>query len=122
MYAPHLLPKVRSEAIMSGVRGYPCTLRISNFIPGHRCAGHGTVVGCHTGSLGKGKSTKTSDLEIVAACVNCHALLDMVDPRWFDILESDPVGVLKRIMTAGAETRAMLIRDGVIVVPDANLI
>lgn len=117
-YNPHLLPKIRSKKIMAEFGTMPCTLRIASFIPGHRCAGQNTVVGCHTGSLGKGMSTKTSDAECVAGCMHCHALLDGADPRFFDLLETNPLPLMKRIIDAGHETRALLIQRGLIVIPD----
>lgn len=117
-YNPHLLPKIRSKKIMDEFKTLPCTLRIASFIPGHKCAGQDTVVGCHTGSMGKGMSTKTSDPLCVAGCLNCHDLLDGRDKRIFDVIEQHPAALLKRIVNAHHETLALLIQRGLIVIPD----
>jgi hypothetical protein len=131
-YSPHLLPKVRSDVLMQAIGGnlpkklsgphYPCTLRIAGLIPGHRCASPDTVVGCHLGNLGKGMSTKVSDLNVGAGCKACHDLIDMVDKRWFKLMEDHGVTVLNRIISSIQETQAMLIRDGIIKVKGGTII
>jgi len=131
-YRPHMLVKVRSDPLMNAIGGkvagkpieqpMPCTIRISGLIPGHRCASRETVVGCHLGELGKGMSTKVSDIQVAAGCMNCHMLVDGVDPRWFWLLENHPVTTLKRILTATHETQAMLVELGIISVKGQTLI
>lgn len=122
MYAPHLLPKIRSEALMGAIRGMPCTLRISGLVAGHRCAGRDTTVGCHIGNLGKGTSTKVSDLNVVAGCLHCHDLIDRRDGRWAALMRDHGQTVLMRVITAINETQAMLVRDGIITIQKAEII
>lgn len=110
---PQLLPKVRSEAIMQAMQHLPCTLRITSFIPGRRCAGQDTVVGCHLPTIGKGLGTKVTDLAVVAGCASCHALLDGVDRAGRDYLtENYPTAVATRMTDALVETHARLIELG----------
>lgn len=116
------LPKVRSDAIMSAMQHYDCTLRIANFIPGHACAPQTTVVGAHLPVHGKGMGTKVTDLAVVACCSHCHALLDGVDPRVNDIVRAYPAAYHMRLLQALVETQALLVRDLVIDVPDGDVL
>ncbi len=114
-YSPALLPKVRSEPLMEAIADMPCTLRVSSFYPGHSCASAATVVGCHLDSVGKGMSTKSTDLAVVAGCLNCHAILDGVDTkRHAYIAEKYPTAFESRLRAALIETHAMLIQRGII--------
>ena len=121
-YAPHLLPKVRSERLMESIRGMPCTLRISSFVPGHKCASRETVVGCHLPTIGKGTRTKVTDLAVVAACFHCHNLLDRVDLRIDYIEMKFPAALAGRMLDALVETHAMLVSAGIITVADSEII
>ena len=121
-HRPHLLPKVRSDLIMSSMRHYPCTLRIASFIPGHQCAHQSTVVGVHLPVLGKGMSTKGTDLAVVAGCKHCHDLVDGVDKRIHWLAENYPAAYHMRLLQALVETQAMLTRDNVLDVLDGELI
>lgn len=122
IYNPALLPKIRSRALLNGVRGMPCALRISSFIPGHRCAPDDTVVPCHVGKIGKGLSTKVSDLHIVAGCQHCHDLADGRDNRIHWIAERYPAALWERIASGMMETQSRLIMAGLIVVPNSEVI
>ncbi|WP_138069727.1 DUF1364 domain-containing protein [Sulfitobacter sp. EhC04] len=132
-YRPHMLPKVRSEDLMNAIGGtfsgrhvslpMPCTMRIAGLV-GLRCADRRTVVGCHSGNLGKGMSTKVSDLSAIAGCMTCHALWDRVQTGW-RTLHTDPdlrAQMFQRILAATHETQAMLVQDGIITVKGASLI
>jgi len=132
-YRPHLLPKVRSEPLMDAIGGkfggvksrecYPCTLRIAGLV-GQRCADRDTVVGAHTGNLGKGQSTKVSDLSVAGACMVCHGLYDRVLTGWIN-LNDDPVlkvEMIIRVLAGLHETQAMLFDDGIISVKGSVII
>jgi hypothetical protein len=121
-YRPHLLPKLRSEALMAQMKHYPCTLRISSIIPGHRCASQDTVVGVHLPVNGKGTSTKVTDFAAVAGCLHCHNLVDHVDVRIDWIAETYPAVLYLRYLNATMETITLLTRDEVILVPDGEMI
>lgn len=132
-YRPHMLPKVRSDDLMNAIGGkfggkylrrpMPCTMRIAGLV-GLRCADQDTCVGCHSGSLGKGMSTKVSDLTAVSGCMVCHALWDRVQTGWKP-LHSDPAlraVMYQRVLAATHETQAMLVHDGIITVKGAVII
>lgn len=121
-HRPHLLPKVRSDAIMGVMRHYPCTLRIASFVPGHGCAPQSTVVGCHLPVVGKGVATKVTDMAVAAGCAHCHAMLDGADPRGAQIAALYPGAYHLRLLQALVETHAMLVRDLVIEVPDGEIV
>lgn len=120
---PHLLPKVRSAAIMQAANGQPCSLRIASFIPGRKCAPQSTVVGCHLPTIGKGMSTKVTDLAVVFGCQACHDLLDGRDRAGAQyLMDNYPTAVATRITDALVETQARLLALGIIVVPDGEII
>ncbi len=119
-YAPALLPKIRSEALLQAVRGMPCTLRVASFIPGHRCAPDSTVVPCHVGRVGKGMATKVSDLFVAAGCMHCHDLVDMRDSRWKYLADHHGAQVHQRVLAGLMETQTMLVMRGAIVIPGAD--
>jgi hypothetical protein len=116
------LPKVRSGAIMRAMKNYDCTVRVSNFIPGHDCAPQSTVVGAHLPVIGKGVGTKVTDLAVVAACHHCHLLIDGVDARANQLVAMYPAAYHMRLLQALVETQAMLVRDLVIEVPDGEIV
>lgn len=119
-HRPHLLPKLRSELLMSSMRHYPCTLRIASFL-GEPCAHQSTVVGCHLPVIGKGIGTKVTDLAVVAGCAHCH---DILDDRNGKLRQVERYGSAyhMRLLNALVETQALLLRDGVIEVPDGVLV
>jgi hypothetical protein len=121
-HRPSLLPKVRSGAIMRAMKNYDCTVRVSNFIPGHDCAPQSTVVGAHLPVIGKGVGTKVTDLAVVAACHHCHLLIDGVDARANQLVAMYPAAYHMRLLQALVETQAMLVRDLVIEVPDGEIV
>lgn len=119
---PTLLPKVRSEALMDECRNMPCELRIASFI-GLPCEHQSTVVGCHIeGSIGKGVSTKVSDLFVAAGCRLCHDLLSGVDPRGLVIAQQYPSAFWHQVMRANQATISRWIMAGLIEIPDGKLI
>lgn len=117
---PHMLPKVRSETLMRAMAGYPCSLRVSSFYPGHACSPQATVVGCHVGGLGKGTGTKVTDMAVAAGCANCHAIVDRVDRRYDWIMEKYPAAFMERVLLGLIETHARLCADGIINVEGDN--
>ncbi|MFV1626822.1 MULTISPECIES: nuclease domain-containing protein [unclassified Phaeobacter] len=122
-HRPHLLPKIRSEGIMDAAEGAPCTLRIASFVPGRRCAGHETTVGCHLPIWGKGKSTKVTDMGVAFGCSACHAIIDGVDQEALRYLEKKfGAAMMTRMLHGLTETHALLIDHGVIVIPDAVIV
>lgn len=127
-YRPAMLPKVRSKKLMAAHANYPCTLRISGIVPGHRCSSDDTVVGVHPerlgtgGVIGKGTSTKASDLYAMAGCFNCHNLISGVDPRIEWLMKHHAILVLQRMNSALHETLALHVEAGVIVIPDGKVI
>ncbi len=120
---PHLLPKIRSEAIMQAMQHMPCSLRISSFIPGRKCSPQATVVGCHLPTIGKGMGTKTTDLAVAAGCQACHDLLDGRDRAGAEyLIQNMPTAVATRMTDALVETQARLVGMGIIKVEDGEVI
>lgn len=101
---PHLLPKIRSEALRRSAVLMPCTLRIAGFI-GLSCSGMETNVMAHLPVHGKGVGTKVSDLSMACGCGTCHDILDGRDPRGLVIREKYPAAFWERIVKAHFETR-----------------
>lgn len=123
LYRPHLLPVVRSKEITNAANGAPCTLRVSSFYPGHRCADPSTVVACHISSVGRGMSTKDTDLGVAFGCAHCHAIVDRIDRQRANyIAEKWPSAFIWRVHEAVMETQAILIDQGVIIVPGAEIL
>lgn len=120
-HSPSLLPKLRSDVLMDAMRHYPCTLRLCTFL-GESCAPSNTVVGCHLDSQGRGMSTKSSDLYVVAGCMKCHDILDRRDSRWKILHERYPAATERQIRMALQETLALLLRDGIIIVKGGEII
>lgn len=120
-YNPNMATKIRSPKIMDSAKGKPCTLRISSFLPGHKCSGEDTTVGAHLPVLGKGVSTKATDLAVVYCCANCHAILDGVDYKAAEyIREHYAAAAAERMLNALVETHAMLIDQGILIMPHAG--
>ena len=123
VYSPHLLPKVRSDAIMSSAKGAPCTLRIASFIPGRRCTSRETTVGCHLPVWGKGASTKVTDMAVAFGCSACHAIIDGVDREARRYLEEKfGAAMTTRMLHALTETHAILIGEEIIKIPGAEIV
>lgn len=124
-YRPHLLPKIRSNQIMAAAAGMPCTLRIATFYPGFSCAGPETTVSCHLDNLGpaggKGTATKPTDMAAVFGCKHCHDIMSGADlERHKFVTLNYEAAVLQRIIHALRETHALLIQQGVIIIPDGE--
>lgn len=120
VFNPHMLPKVRSQALLQAVRGMPCALRIASFCPGHACSGMDTVVPCHVDrTIGKGMGTKVSDLFVVAGCLHCHDIFDGRDRARRDfIMANYPTAYVERVLKGLAETQARWVGMGLISGPD----
>ncbi|MEL6102924.1 MAG: hypothetical protein AAFR68_16635 [Pseudomonadota bacterium] len=126
MHQPHLLPKLRSKHYTDSIQGMPCTLRIAGLV-GRRCADRATVVPAHIPTIGKGVATKVSDLFVVAACFECHLLLDWQDPNVSEMLfRTGPnhmtQAAIWRVVHALAETQSILLGADVIQVPRSEII
>ena len=122
-YRPDMLVKVRSRQLLDAVALMPaCTLRISGMIPGHSCSSERTLVPCHTPTIGKGMSTKTSDLFVACGCSHCHDLLDGRDSRQAYLIENYSTALVERVMAGIHETQSMLVEMGIITVAGADLI
>ena len=100
--------------MLDAVRHMPCCLRIASFYPGHTCAPQNTVAPAHVPTIGKGVSTKVSDLFVVAACAHCHDILDGRDRRRDLIMEKYPAAVMQRILDGMAETQSRWVDMGII--------
>lgn len=119
---PHMLPKVRSDAMRNSCRDYPCALRIGTFI-GIPCSGEDTTVGAHPPIFGKGTSTKVTDLGLICGCHSCHDLLDWErNPQGRVIRERYTEAFWVQVMKAILETQSRWLDDGIIIVPDGRII
>jgi len=117
---PMLLPKVRSDRIMTAANGQPCSLRIASFV-GLSCGG--TVVGCHLPVTGRGVSTKATDLAVAFGCHVCHEILDgRAQNLQEQIIQQYPAAFGHRLLNALVETQARLVDMGVITVPGAEIV
>jgi|GEM_PF-6339850 len=113
---PMLLPKIRSGALLGAVRDMPCALRIASFIPGGMCAHQSTVVPCHIDmTIGKGMSSKVSDLFVAAGCIHCHDIMDGRDRKGRDYITANyPTAMVERILKGMAETQARWVGMGLL--------
>lgn len=110
-----LLPKVRSELITDSANGEECAFRfpmICSFDPA-------TTVWCHLPGIGKGISTKVSDLHGAYGCSLCH---DLVDGRMKQPNHLGDAAILEIMLRALAESQARLLESGLIVVPDGRIL
>ena len=73
-------------------------------------------------AMGKGISTKVSDLNIAAGCQVCHDLLARVDPAWQILMDRYPAAVQRQIHQAHMETLARWLECEAIVVPDGAIL
>lgn len=123
-YRPHMMPKVRSKKIMSSAKGKPCTIRIASMIPGHACSSDETVNLCHLDKAGgKGMSTKVSHMAGVYGCQHCDDITSGVDGKRLQFIQEKYPAVLgQRIYSALVETHALMIEEGIIVIPDGEII
>ena len=112
---PHLLPKVRSEQLMQSARGMQCALRLPGFC-WHR---PDTVVMAHLPGIGKGVSTKVSDIHGAFACAGCH---DAIDRHIYERHGLTKEYVLEAMLRAHCETQAQWIGAGLLIVPGAKII
>ena len=119
---PMLLPKVRSDAIMQAANGQPCSLRIASFV-GLSCAPDSTVVGCHLPVIGRGVSTKATDLAVAFGCQTCHDILDGRNQNaQAVIIDKYAAALATRLLNALVETQARLVGMGIISVEGAEVI
>lgn len=121
---PHLLPKVRSTTLKEDTRGHECFLKLGTFI-GRPCTGpisENVHLDGIVRSLGKGASTKVSDLNSVGACRGCHDILARVDPIWSVLVDRYPVAVMQQIHFAHMIELARWLESGAIVVPDGTIL
>lgn len=97
---------LRSKKILAHARGQNCSLRLDgcNHNPE-------TVVFCHLnlGAAGKGMSVKAHDCLGFFGCTSCHTAYDSQQGR---------SGLSADVLRAVCETWAILIRDGIIVIPE----
>lgn len=123
-YNPHMLPKVRSEILMAEMDNMPsCTLRIASFLPGGKCSGNDTLVGCHLPVVGKGIGTKVTDLAVAAGCARCHDILDGRDQNSLAyIIDHYAAALNERLLNGLVETHSILAKRGIIAVPDGKII
>lgn len=107
------IPLVRSTKILRHAKGQPCTLRFPGICNGNP----ETTVACHIRDRHKGMGQKASDYSVVFGCSDCHRYLDEhVCADADELLE-----MTAHIVRGLQETWGVLIRDGIIVVPqDAN--
>lgn len=124
IHNPHLLPKVRSKAMMRAIRDMPCALRIASFVPGLTCSGQDTVVPCHLDrTIGKGMGTKVSDLMVAAGCARCHDILDGRDRSAREyVLNQYPAALADRMLRGLAETQARWVGMGLMTGADWEVI
>lgn len=119
----YLLPKVRSQTMRDSANGQQCSIRIASFIPGRRCSGQDTSVFCHIPNFTKGMSTKGTDMAAEYGCYACHDIIDGRDPKaWKYLMENYPAAVLDRMLNGLVETHCRMIEQGIIVVPDGELV
>lgn len=116
---PHMLPKIRSKALMSGAKGQPCSFRIASYL-GIPCASVETTVAHHLPVFGKGVGTKTSDMFTGFICQTCHDILH--SRTGTELHQRYPSSFMERHLLALCETQARHLMEGRIVVPDAEWI
>ena len=122
-YNPHMLPKLRSEAIMAAAKFAPCTLKLCSYFPGYRCSGPETTVGAHLPVAGKGMSTKVTDLAVAFACGRCHDILDGRDlERYNHLTDRYPSVLPTRCLHAVVETWTMLAMEDVLTIANGEWI
>ncbi len=123
IYNPHMLPKVRSKAIMAAAEGSPCTLMIASLVPNRRCSGIETTAGCHLHVPGKGVGTKVTDMAVAFGCRACHDIIDGRDhDAWKWLVQHDGARVVQSMLNGLYGTHSLLIASDIIQVPDAEII
>ena len=119
---PNMLPKVRSRTLLDACAFMPCELRIASFV-GMRCAPQDTVVGCHLPTIGKGVSTKVSDLFVAAGCQICHDILDGRQKRILETISANyPAALAEQIMRANHATISRWVGMGLITVEGGEIV
>lgn len=98
-------PLIRSKKILAHAKGQPCTLRF----PGICNNNPETTVACHIRDQHKGMGIKASDYSVVFGCSDCHRHLDEGADQFLE--------VSGHVIRALQETWGILIRDGIIFVP-----
>lgn len=123
-YRPQMMTKVRSSHVMAAAKGRPCTLRIASIYPGYSCASDETSVMCHFDNVGgKGMGTKVTDIGGGIGCKHCHDILAGEDWKRLEfITETYPMVFCQRLISSLIETHAILVDEGLLVVPGAKLI
>lgn len=108
---------IRSKKILAHAKGQKCTLRF----PGVCNNNPETVVACHIRDRHKGMGQKAADYSVVFGCSDCHRELDEM---WFryeavaSIGMETPGSIYQDVIRALQETWEILIRDGIIVIPE----
>lgn len=101
---------VRSKKLRDSARDQPCTLRL----PG--CDGGGeTSVLAHMPGCGRGMGTKTSDVNAVFSCANCH---DIIDHRHM-VAIPDAREIDQALIRAHAETLQYWVDSGLLSIKGA---
>ena len=95
---------IRSKAILRHAKGQPCQLRLPGICNGNP----ETTVWCHLNGQGKGMGLKTHDPLGFFGCSACHAAYDQ---------GKDRAALIPAVLDAVCASWVMLIRDGVITVP-----
>ena len=102
-----LLPKVRSKKLMAAAKGQMCSLRL----PGICNHNPQTTVLAHLPGIGKGISTKVSDLHGAFACSACH---DAIDRFGYEKFGLTAAMVLDAMLRGHCETQARWVSLGLI--------
>jgi hypothetical protein len=119
-----MMVKVRSKHIMASAKGKPCTFRIASLFPGYSCASEETTLLCHLDNVGgKGTSTKVTDLGGCYSCKHCDDIFTGLDWKRLEyIQEKYPLVLGQRVYSSLVETHAMLVDEGLLVVPGSRVI
>lgn len=117
---PHLAPKIRSEVILEAARSMRwCFMRLATYVSQPCLPGCEPV---HLATIGKGMSTKVSDLFVMPGCRRCHQLYDGKDERIWEILKLHPTARLEVEQRAHHEFLSHLLSAGIISIPGAKII
>lgn len=121
---PQLLPKVRSDGLRELVPNQECLLKLGTFI-GRPCSGPVSEFVHLDGiapALGKGQSTKVSDLNGLGGCRVCHGILSRIDPAWMKLMDSHPAAVQRHVHMSHMAQLGIWLRDEKLIVPDGVII
>jgi len=106
---------VRSETLMASAKGQPCAVRlpmVCTFNPAQ------TVL-AHLPGIGKGMSTKGSDIHAAFACAACHDGIDRRVPQPAHLRDSI---ILDAMLRGLAETQARWVEMGLLTAKDSETI